>query len=311
MHRYTRPWLGRVFIVTQFGQRPHYIAPDDKRVHVVDLRSLLTQVEAADILPTFNFHVIESFVHRIPGLSSEFFYSHNDIMIGRDLQPSFFLASAGDKGDMYVQSLLSWLTIPEIIVSQPSTEFTIHLLVMVSDFLNSSYMSFTGHPLPDACRPFEDRPEGDPGHKAKRIPADWTLLVKPDCQDTPFYWDRMVAAHVFRISIFQAPSHVPRRWEVSRLHALEARLGDFLVRSRLNKFSDPKTDITWPLQVDAAMREVAALTRFPARPFYVLDRTTLNWISYASLRRCLVFLLLFQIYHARAFSSFYFRKPFL
>jgi hypothetical protein len=71
------PWVRTIFIVTD-GQVPpvsrHLI--ESGRVKVVDHEAFIP----AEYLPTFNNRVIESCLHRIPGLSDIFLYNNDDYM---------------------------------------------------------------------------------------------------------------------------------------------------------------------------------------------------------------------------------------
>jgi hypothetical protein len=70
-------WVRTIFIVTD-SQTPPVARPllESGRVRVVDHEELLP----AAYLPTFSSRVIESFLHRIPGLSQVFLYNNDDYM---------------------------------------------------------------------------------------------------------------------------------------------------------------------------------------------------------------------------------------
>lgn len=70
------PDHGHVYLVTD-NQRPAWLQPSD-RLTVVDHRSLMP----AAALPTFDSSHIESYIHRIPGLSERFFYLNDDVFFG-------------------------------------------------------------------------------------------------------------------------------------------------------------------------------------------------------------------------------------
>ena len=70
------PDHGHVYVVTD-GQTPSWIAPSS-RLTVIDHRDLIP----AERLPIFDSGNIESYIHRIPGLSERFFYFNDDVFFG-------------------------------------------------------------------------------------------------------------------------------------------------------------------------------------------------------------------------------------
>jgi hypothetical protein len=70
------PAHGHVYLVTD-NQRPAWLQPSG-RLTVVDHRSLMP----AAALPTFDSSHIETYIHRIPGLSERFFYLNDDVFFG-------------------------------------------------------------------------------------------------------------------------------------------------------------------------------------------------------------------------------------
>ncbi len=74
------PGHGHVYLVTD-GQTPAWLRPSD-RLTIVDHRELLP----AAALPTFDSGHIESYVHRIPGLSERYFYCNDDVFFGAPLR---------------------------------------------------------------------------------------------------------------------------------------------------------------------------------------------------------------------------------
>lgn len=83
------PWVRRIYVVTD-QQRPSWLenTPD---VHIVDHREIIEP----QFLPTFNSHVIEACLHRIPGLSEQFIYFNDDVFSARPLSKSHFFRSNG------------------------------------------------------------------------------------------------------------------------------------------------------------------------------------------------------------------------
>lgn len=75
------PDHGQVYIVTD-GQTPAWLS-HDPGITVVDHQDLMT----ASDLPVFDSGHIESYIHRIPGLSERFFYLNDDIFFGAPVDP--------------------------------------------------------------------------------------------------------------------------------------------------------------------------------------------------------------------------------
>ena len=84
------PWVRHIYLVTD-QQRPSWLAREQDRVTVVDHSDILDPA----ILPTYNSHAIETALHRIPGLSEQFLYFNDDVIVGRPLRPEKFFASNG------------------------------------------------------------------------------------------------------------------------------------------------------------------------------------------------------------------------
>ena len=84
------PRINHIYIVTN-GQVPHWFMPDNEKVTIVPHSQIIPQ----EYLPTFNSHVIETCLHRIPGLSEHYLYLNDDVMITRRLDPSYFFTENG------------------------------------------------------------------------------------------------------------------------------------------------------------------------------------------------------------------------
>lgn len=83
------PWVRRIFVLTNCA-RPDWLV-DDPRLVWVDHAAAIP----SDCLPTFNSHVIESCLHRIPDLSEHFLYLNDDVFLARPLLKSFFFDESG------------------------------------------------------------------------------------------------------------------------------------------------------------------------------------------------------------------------
>ncbi len=87
--RRNMPWVRKIYIVTD-GQRPAWLKDDDQ-IQIVDHRDIIEP----EYLPTFNSHVIEACLHRIPGLSEHFVYFNDDVFTARKLDENHFFCGNG------------------------------------------------------------------------------------------------------------------------------------------------------------------------------------------------------------------------
>lgn len=82
------PWVNKIYIVSNCS-RPEWLNLSDK-ICWIEHNSIMPP----EFLPTFNSHVIESFLHRISGLSENFIYLNDDV----------FLVSASTKAGYVLRS---------------------------------------------------------------------------------------------------------------------------------------------------------------------------------------------------------------
>ena len=94
------PGHGHVYIVTD-GQTPHWLRASS-RLTLISHEALLP----AERLPTFDSGNIESYIHRIPGLSERFFYFNDDVFFGAPVRLDHWFWSGG----FYV----AWSDDPEV-----------------------------------------------------------------------------------------------------------------------------------------------------------------------------------------------------
>lgn len=80
------PWIRNIYIVSN-SSMPAWLNTDHPKLHVVSHETIMP----ADSLPCFNSYVIESYLHRIPGLSEIFLYSNDDMFFGNHVSPDFFV----------------------------------------------------------------------------------------------------------------------------------------------------------------------------------------------------------------------------
>ena len=84
------PWVRRIFIVTD-NQAPNWLDTGHDKITIVDHRDFIPH----DYLPTFNSHVIEAFLHRIPGLAEHYMYLNDDVFLARPCAKSEFFTPNG------------------------------------------------------------------------------------------------------------------------------------------------------------------------------------------------------------------------
>ncbi|BFU19050.1 glycosyltransferase, putative [Entamoeba histolytica HM-1:IMSS-B] len=86
------PWINRIFLVTD-GEIPEYLdiekgKESNPQLILVSHRDIMN----VSILPTFDSNVIESYIHHIPGISKCVLYLNDDMILGKPLQPDFFIS---------------------------------------------------------------------------------------------------------------------------------------------------------------------------------------------------------------------------
>ena len=80
------PWVRRVFLVTD-SQVPDWLDMSHPKICLIDHRDIIP----AEYLPTFNSHVIEAFLHRIPDLAEHYIYFNDDVFLASPcLERDFF-----------------------------------------------------------------------------------------------------------------------------------------------------------------------------------------------------------------------------
>lgn len=84
------PWVNRIFVLSNCAP-PDWFDPGQDRLVWVRHEEVIP----AEFLPTFNSHVIESCLHRIPGLSEAFLYQNDDFFVAHPLPRRFFFEPSG------------------------------------------------------------------------------------------------------------------------------------------------------------------------------------------------------------------------
>ncbi|CAH0493987.1 unnamed protein product [Peronospora farinosa] len=88
------PWhTGQIFLVTP-GHIPHWVDMNNPRIKVINQDDLFPEY-AKPFLPTFNTHVIEQFLYRIPGLSDIYMQVNDDYMFLKPIAPHEFFSCDG------------------------------------------------------------------------------------------------------------------------------------------------------------------------------------------------------------------------
>ncbi|KAL3421439.1 hypothetical protein PVAG01_07884 [Phlyctema vagabunda] len=84
------PWhVGKVYIVTQ-NQIPTWLNVSNPRIQMVNHSDIIP----GEFLPTYNSNVIDSYLHRIAGLTEIFLYFNDDVFVRSPLHPSDLFAPA-------------------------------------------------------------------------------------------------------------------------------------------------------------------------------------------------------------------------
>lgn len=91
------PWVRNIYIVTD-NQVPSWLH-EVKGVTIVDH----TEIIEPQYLPTFNSHVIEAFLYRIPDLSEDFIYFNDDVFVAKELPKEHFF-SANNISSLFVST---------------------------------------------------------------------------------------------------------------------------------------------------------------------------------------------------------------
>lgn len=83
------PWVRKIFIVTD-GQKPDWLEISNNII-IIDHSVIIDK----QYLPTFNSHVIEAHLHKIPDLSENFIYFNDDVFVARPLLREHFFRANG------------------------------------------------------------------------------------------------------------------------------------------------------------------------------------------------------------------------
>lgn len=86
------PWFRRAYVVVDDkALLPKWLITDSNRIHIVEH----TEIIPKKYLPTYNSHVVDSFLHRIPGLAPHFIVFDQDMYVGKPTPYADFFTPQG------------------------------------------------------------------------------------------------------------------------------------------------------------------------------------------------------------------------
>lgn len=85
------PWSRRIHILTNCAP-PDWLNTDHEQINWIHHR----QIIPPEYLPTFSSHVIESYLHHIPGLATRFVYMNDDVFLTSPKDKLFFFSESGN-----------------------------------------------------------------------------------------------------------------------------------------------------------------------------------------------------------------------
>ncbi|NIG18553.1 UDP-N-acetylglucosamine-lysosomal-acetylglucosaminephosphotransferase [Pantoea sp. Al-1710] len=88
---YYAKFIRNIFIVTD-NQIPYWLDTDNEKIKVINHTDIFPNDSA---LPVFNSVAIESWIHKIPGLSENFIYANDDYFFGSPVTKDHFIHSNG------------------------------------------------------------------------------------------------------------------------------------------------------------------------------------------------------------------------
>lgn len=84
-------WIRNIYIVTARPQVPDWLDLSNSRIKIIHHDEIIDEA----YLPTFNYNVIESFQHRIDGISEHFISLNDDFLFGNSVSISDFIDEDG------------------------------------------------------------------------------------------------------------------------------------------------------------------------------------------------------------------------
>lgn len=96
------PWVRRIHFVT-WGHLPEWLDTANPKLAVVNHRDFIPQ----EYLPTFSSHPIELNFHRIPGLSEQFVYFNDDVLLLRPVKDTDFFRDGKPRDMLALQPVVA------------------------------------------------------------------------------------------------------------------------------------------------------------------------------------------------------------
>lgn len=96
-------WVNRIFIVTD-NQIPDWLTEiNNSKITIINHEQIIND----KYLPTFNSHVIEAHLHKIPNLSENFIYFNDDVFVAQPLPKEHFFSPNGNASIFIANKSLS------------------------------------------------------------------------------------------------------------------------------------------------------------------------------------------------------------
>lgn len=86
------PWVNHIYLFTCRPQKPEWLNVDHPKITIIHHDEVFEEQD----IPTFNYNVIESYIHKIPGLSDDFIYMNDDFLLGSEVHAEDFYTSDGN-----------------------------------------------------------------------------------------------------------------------------------------------------------------------------------------------------------------------
>ena len=96
------PWVRNIFIVTA-NQTPDWLNTNTDKIKIINHKDIMPK----DALPTFNSCAIETYLHKIPGLSEHFIYANDDMFFWKNVDPEYFFTSEGKPIYRFAKKILN------------------------------------------------------------------------------------------------------------------------------------------------------------------------------------------------------------
>jgi len=80
------PYYRYIYIIVKDGQYPKFLK-EHETIKIISHSHIIPQ----EFLPTFNSHMIENYIHKIPNLSEFYIYLNDDFFFLKEISPDFFI----------------------------------------------------------------------------------------------------------------------------------------------------------------------------------------------------------------------------